>query len=247
MSSTSSHFARPSGRRLDELRPVRLTRRYTKHAEGSVLVEFGDTRVICTASVEEKVPGFLKGKGEGWLTAEYGMLPRATNTRSDREAARGKQSGRTHEIQRLIGRSLRAVFDLRLLGERTLHIDCDVIQADGGTRTAAITGGYVAAVDASRWLRERGMIENLPVRDHVAAVSVGVFGTTAILDLDYAEDSQCETDMNVVMTGHGRFVEVQGTAEGEPFTEAQMAAMMALARKGVSELVAAQKHALDEV
>ena len=247
MSTMSSSFARPSGRRPDELRPVRLTRRYTKHAEGSVLVEFGDTRVICTASVEEKVPGFLKGKGEGWLTAEYGMLPRATNTRSDREAARGKQSGRTHEIQRLIGRSLRAVFDLRLLGERTLHIDCDVIQADGGTRTAAITGGYVAAVDASRWLRERGMIENLPVRDHVAAVSVGVFGTTAILDLDYAEDSQCETDMNVVMTGHGRFVEVQGTAEGEPFTEAQMAAMMALARKGVSELVAAQKHALDEV
>jgi len=212
-----------------------------------VLVEFGDTRVLCTASVEEKVPGFLKGKGEGWLTAEYGMLPRATNTRSDREAARGKQSGRTHEIQRLIGRSLRAVFDLRLLGERTLHIDCDVIQADGGTRTAAITGGYVAAVDASRWLRERGMIENLPVRDHVAAVSVGVFEAAAILDLDYAEDSQCETDMNVVMTGHGRFVEVQGTAEGEPFTEAQMTAMMALARKGVSELVAAQKHALDEV
>ncbi len=247
MSSTSSPFARPSGRRPDELRPVRLTRRYTKHAEGSVLVEFGDTRVLCTASVEEKVPGFLKGKGEGWLTAEYGMLPRATNTRSDREAARGKQSGRTHEIQRLIGRSLRAVFDLRLLGERTLHIDCDVIQADGGTRTAAITGGYVAAVDASRWLRERGMIENLPVRDHVAAVSVGVFEAAAILDLDYAEDSQCETDMNVVMTGHGRFVEVQGTAEGEPFTEAQMAAMMALARKGVSELVAAQKHALDEV
>jgi ribonuclease PH len=247
MSSTSSPFARPSGRRPDELRPVRLTRRYTKHAEGSVLVEFGDTRVLCTASVEEKVPGFLKGKGEGWLTAEYGMLPRATNTRSDREAARGKQSGRTHEIQRLIGRSLRAVFDLRLLGERTLHIDCDVIQADGGTRTAAITGGYVAAVDASRWLRERGMIENLPVRDHVAAVSVGVFGGAAILDLDYAEDSQCETDMNVVMTGHGRFVEVQGTAEGEPFTEAQMTAMMALARKGVSELVGAQKHALDEV
>jgi ribonuclease PH len=237
---------RPSGRRADELRPVRLTRRYTKHAEGSVLVEFGDTRVLCTASVEERVPPFLKGKGEGWLTAEYGMLPRATNTRSDREAARGKQSGRTHEIQRLIGRSLRAVFDLRLLGERTLHIDCDVIQADGGTRTAAITGGYVAAVDAARWLRERGMIENLPVRDHVAAVSVGVLGSGAILDLDYAEDSQCETDMNVVMTGRGRFVEVQGTAEGEPFTDAQMHDMMALARKGIAELVAAQKHALDE-
>jgi len=212
-----------------------------------VLVEFGDTRVICTASVEEKVPAFLKGKGEGWLTAEYGMLPRATNTRSDREAARGKQSGRTHEIQRLIGRSLRAVFDLRLLGERTLHIDCDVVQADGGTRTAAITGGYVAAVDAARWLRERGMIENLPLRDQVAAVSVGVVGSTAILDLDYAEDSQCETDMNVVMTGRGRYVEVQGTAEGEPFTEAQMTAMMSLARKGIVELVAAQKHALGQV
>ncbi len=202
--------------------------------------------MLCTASVEERVPPFLKGKGEGWLTAEYGMLPRATNTRSDREAARGKQSGRTHEIQRLIGRSLRAVFDLRLLGERTLHIDCDVIQADGGTRTAAITGGYVAAVDAARWLRERGMIENLPVRDHVAAVSVGVLGSGAILDLDYAEDSQCDTDMNVVMTGRGRFVEIQGTAEGEPFTDAQMTDMMALARKGIAELVAAQKHALDE-
>jgi ribonuclease PH len=228
------------------LRAVRLTRRYTKHAEGSVLVEFGDTRVICTASVEEKVPGFLKGKGEGWLTAEYGMLPRSTNTRSDREAARGKQSGRTQEIQRLIGRSLRAVFDLKTLGERTLHIDCDVIQADGGTRTAAITGGYVAAYDAARWLRERGMIENLPVRDYVAAVSVGVYHHVAVLDLDYAEDSTCETDMNVVMTGRGGFVEVQGTAEGEPFTEAQMAAMMALARKGVSELIAAQKHVLAE-
>ncbi|MGE5713006.1 MAG: ribonuclease PH [Betaproteobacteria bacterium] len=238
--------ARPSGRRADELRTVRLTRRYTKHAEGSVLVEFGDTQVICTASVEEKVPGFLKGKGEGWLTAEYGMLPRATNTRSDREAARGKQSGRTQEIQRLIGRSLRAVFDLKALGERTLHIDCDVIQADGGTRTAAITGGYVAAVDAARWLRERGLIENLPVRDYVAAVSVGVYRHVPVLDLDYAEDSTCETDMNVVMTGRGGFVEVQGTAEGEPFTEAQMAAMMALARKGVSELIAAQKHVLGE-
>ncbi|HQR75381.1 MAG TPA: ribonuclease PH [Burkholderiaceae bacterium] len=238
--------ARPSGRRADELRTVRLTRRYTKHAEGSVLVEFGDTQVICTASVEEKVPGFLKGKGEGWLTAEYGMLPRATNTRSDREAARGKQSGRTQEIQRLIGRSLRAVFDLKTLGERTLHIDCDVIQADGGTRTAAITGGYVAAVDAARWLRERGLIENLPVRDYVAAVSVGVYRHVPVLDLDYAEDSTCETDMNVVMTGRGGFVEVQGTAEGEPFTEAQMAAMMALARKGVSELIAAQKHVLGD-
>ena len=246
MSTAVDTSARPSARRSDELRAVRLTRRYTKHAEGSVLVEFGDTQVICTASVEEKVPGFLKGKGEGWLTAEYGMLPRATNTRSDREAARGKQSGRTQEIQRLIGRSLRAVFDLKTLGERTLHIDCDVIQADGGTRTAAITGGYVAAVDAARWLRERGMIENLPVRDYVAAVSVGVYRHVPVLDLDYAEDSTCETDMNVVMTGRGGFVEVQGTAEGEPFTEAQMAAMMALARKGVSELIAAQKHVLGE-
>jgi ribonuclease PH len=246
VSTSSAYTVRPSGRRPDELRPVRLTRRYTKHAEGSVLVEFGDTRVLCTASVEERVPPFLKGKGEGWLTAEYGMLPRATHTRADREAARGKQSGRTHEIQRLIGRSLRAVFDLHLLGERTLHIDCDVIQADGGTRTAAITGGYVAAVDAARWLQGRGLIENLPVHDHVAAVSVGVYGAAPILDLDYAEDSQCETDMNVVMTGHGRFVEVQGTAEGEPFTEAQMTAMMALARQGIAELVAAQKHALDE-
>jgi ribonuclease PH len=246
MSTAVDTSARPSGRRADELRAVRLTRRYTKHAEGSVLVEFGDTRVICTASVEEKVPGFLKGKGEGWLTAEYGMLPRATNTRSDREAARGKQSGRTQEIQRLIGRSLRSVFDLKALGERTLHIDCDVIQADGGTRTAAITGGYVAAVDAARWLRERGLIEGLPVRDYVAAVSVGVYRQVPVLDLDYAEDSTCETDMNVVLTGRGGFVEVQGTAEGEPFTEVQMAAMMALARKGVAELIAAQKHVLGE-
>jgi ribonuclease PH len=246
MSTAVDTSARPSGRRADELRAVRLTRRYTKHAEGSVLVEFGDTRVICTASVEEKVPGFLKGKGEGWLTAEYGMLPRATNTRSDREAARGKQSGRTQEIQRLIGRSLRSVFDLKALGERTLHIDCDVIQADGGTRTAAITGGYVAAVDAARWLRERGLIEGLPVRDYVAAVSVGVYRQVPVLDLDYAEDSTCETDMNVVLTGRGGCVEVQGTAEGEPFTEVQMAAMMALARKGVAELIAAQKHVLGE-
>ncbi len=244
--SAATHPSRPSGRRPDELRPVRLTRRYTKHAEGSVLVEFGDTRVLCTASVEERVPAFLKGKGEGWLTAEYGMLPRATHTRGEREAARGKQSGRTHEIQRLIGRSLRSVFDLRLLGERTLHIDCDVLQADGGTRTAAITGGYVAAADAARWLQQRGLAEALPLRDHVAAVSVGIVDAVPVLDLDYAEDSACETDMNVVMTGQGRFVEVQGTAEGEPFTEAQMAAMMALAKKGIAELVAAQKRALGE-
>jgi ribonuclease PH len=244
MSPLSPHALRPSGRRPDELRSIRLTRRYTRHAEGSVLVEFGDTRVICNASVEEKVPAFLKGKGEGWLTAEYGMLPRATHTRSDREAARGKQGGRTLEIQRLIGRSLRAVFDLHTLGERTLHLDCDVIQADGGTRTAAITGAYVAAVDAARWLRERGLIENLPMLDHVAAVSVGIVGRTAVLDLDYAEDSICETDMNVVMSGRGGFVEVQGTAEGEPFDEAQLSEMLALARKGITELVEAQKHAL---
>jgi ribonuclease PH len=235
---------RPSGRRHDELRAVRIVRGYTKHAEGSVLIEFGDTRVICTASVEEKVPTFLKGKGQGWLTAEYGMLPRATGSRTDREAARGKQSGRTQEIQRLIGRSLRAVFDLARLGERTLHIDCDVIQADGGTRTAAITGGFIAAYDAVRWLRARGAIDNLPVTDFVAAVSVGIVAHEPVLDLDYAEDSGCETDMNVVMTGSGGLVEVQGTAEGHPFTQEQLDAMLALARKGVAELIAAQKHAL---
>ena len=235
---------RPSGRRHDELRPVRLTRSYTKHAEGSVLVEFGDTRVLCTASVEERVPAFLKGKGQGWLTAEYGMLPRSTNTRSDREAARGKQSGRTQEIQRLIGRSLRAVFDLNALGERTITIDCDVLQADGGTRTAAITGGFVAAYDAARWLRERGMVENLAASDFVAAVSVGVFQGTAVLDLDYVEDASCQTDMNVVMTGTGGFVEVQGTAEGKPFSADELGSLLALARKGIGELVIAQRHAL---
>ena len=240
-----TEMQRPSGRRHDELRPVRLTRKYTRHAEGSVLVEFGDTKVICTASVEEKVPPFLKGKGQGWMTAEYGMLPRSTNTRSDREAARGKQSGRTQEIQRLIGRSLRSVVDLPGLGERTIHIDCDVIQADGGTRTAAITGGFVAAYDAVRWLRERGMIEKLPVLDYVAAVSVGVFQGTPLLDLDYVEDSACETDMNVVMTGSGGFVEVQGTAEGKPFTREQMDTLLELARRGITSLLAAQKKALE--
>ena len=238
--------ARPSGRAPDQLRTVRITRGYTRHAEGSVLVEFGHTKVICTASVEDKVPGFLKGQGKGWLTAEYGMLPRATHTRSDREAARGKQSGRTQEIQRLIGRSLRAVFDLERLGERTLQIDCDVIQADGGTRTAAITGAFVAAADAVRWLQARGRLEANPVRDHVAAVSVGVVGGVPVLDLDYDEDSGCDTDMNVVMTGAGGFVEIQGTAEGEPFTEAQMNALMALAKQGITELVALQKAALEE-
>jgi ribonuclease PH len=239
-----TEMKRPSDRRPDELRPVRLTRGYTRHAEGSVLVEFGDTRVLCTASVEERVPPFLKGKGQGWLTAEYGMLPRSTNTRSEREAARGKQSGRTQEIQRLIGRSLRAVFDLVALGERTITIDCDVIQADGGTRTAAITGGFVAAYDAGRWLRERGMVEKLAATDFVAAISVGVFQGLPVLDLDYVEDASCQTDMNVVMTGSGGFVEVQGTAEGKPFSAEEMQSMLALARKGIGELVAAQRHAL---
>jgi ribonuclease PH len=240
-----TEMQRPSGRRHDELRPVRLTRNYTKHAEGSVLVEFGDTKVICTASVDEKVPPFLKGKGQGWVTAEYGMLPRSTNTRSDREAARGKQSGRTQEIQRLIGRSLRSVFDLAALGERTLQIDCDVIQADGGTRTAAITGGFVAAYDAIRWLRARGAIETLPVLDFVAAISVGVFQGVPLLDLDYVEDSACETDMNVVMTGRGGFVEVQGTAEGKPFSREEMDTLLELARQGITSLLAAQKRALE--
>ncbi len=240
----TTEMQRPSGRRHDELRPVRLTRHYTKHAEGSVLVEFGDTKVICTASVDEKVPPFLKGKGQGWVTAEYGMLPRSTNTRSDREAARGKQSGRTQEIQRLIGRSLRSVFDLAALGERTIQVDCDVIQADGGTRTASITGGFVAAYDAVRWLRERGMIENVPVVDYIAAVSVGMFQGAPLLDLDYLEDSTCETDMNVVMTGSGGFVEVQGTAEGKPFTREELDRLLELARQGIASLVAAQKNAL---
>jgi len=240
-----TEMQRPSGRRHDELRPVRLTRNYTRHAEGAVLVEFGDTKVICTASVDEKVPPFLKGKGQGWMTAEYGMLPRATNTRSDREAARGKQSGRTQEIQRLIGRSLRSVFDLAALGERTIQIDCDVIQADGGTRTASITGAFVAAYDAVRWLRARGLIERLPVLDFVAAVSVGVYRGVPLLDLDYLEDSACETDMNVVMTGAGGFVEVQGTAEGKPFTREQMDTLLELAREGITSLVAAQKRALE--
>ena len=237
-------MARPSNRQFDELREVRITRAYTKHAEGSVLVEFGDTKVLCTASVEEKVPGFLRGQGRGWLTAEYGMLPRATNTRTEREAARGKQSGRTQEIQRLIGRSLRAVADLSLLGERTIQIDCDVLQADGGTRTAGITGAYVAVHDAVALLLRRGLIANSPLRDFVAAVSVGVFQGTPALDLDYAEDSACDTDMNVVMTGSGGFVEVQGTAEGAPFSRDQMDALLLLAQTGIAQLVVRQKQAL---
>jgi ribonuclease PH len=235
---------RAAGRRADELRLVRLTRAYTRHAEGSVLVEFGDTRVLCTVSIEDKVPAFLKGRGSGWLTAEYGMLPRATGTRNDREAARGKQGGRTQEIQRLIGRSLRSVVDLRELGERTLVVDCDVIQADGGTRTASITGAFVALHDALNWLRERGGLSRLPIRDFVAAVSVGVHDGAALLDLDYAEDSSCETDMNVVMTGSGAFVEVQATAEGAPFSAQQMEQMLGLARVGITDLVRAQKTAL---
>jgi ribonuclease PH len=235
---------RAGGRRADQFRPVRLTRRYTRHAEGSVLVEFGDTRVICTASVEDKVPPFLKGRGQGWVTAEYGMLPRATHTRGEREAARGKQSGRTLEIQRLIGRSLRAVVDLAALGERSIQIDCDVIQADGGTRTAAITGSYVALHDALTGLKGRGLLAQWPLRDAVAAVSVGLRAGAALLDLDYAEDAGCETDMNVVMTGNGGFVEVQGTAEGAPFTAAQMQQMLALAQLGIGELLQLQRQAL---
>jgi ribonuclease PH len=235
---------RSGGRSADELRPVRLTRGYTRHAEGSVLVEFGDTKVLCTASVEGRVPGFLRDKGRGWVTAEYGMLPRATHTRGDREAARGKQSGRTQEIQRLIGRALRAVIDLPALGENTIHVDCDVLQADGGTRTASITGAFVAVHDALGWMRGKGMIATLPVKDFVAAVSVGLHQGNALLDLDYAEDSECQTDMNVVMTGAGRFVEVQGTAEGEPFARAELDKLLALAARGISELVAQQRRAL---
>jgi ribonuclease PH len=235
---------RQSGRRADELRPVRLQRRYTKHAEGSVLVQFGDTHVLCTASVEERVPPFLRETGRGWVTAEYGMLPRATNTRTDREAARGKQSGRTQEIQRLIGRSLRAVIDLAALGPRSIQVDCDVLQADGGTRTAAITGAFVAVHDALSFLKSRNLIATLPIRDFVAAVSVGMHEGAAVLDLDYAEDSKCDTDMNVVMTGAGRFVEMQGTAEGAPFSRAEADQLLALAERGIAELVAHQRRAL---
>ena len=235
---------RPSGRRPDELRAVRIQRAFTLHAEGSVLVEFGETRVLCTASVEERVPPFLKESGRGWVTAEYGMLPRSTNTRMDREAARGKQSGRTQEIQRLIGRSLRAVTDLAALGERTLKIDCDVLQADGGTRCASITGACVAVADAIAWCRNRGLIVADPMRDFVGAVSVGIVGGVPVLDLDYGEDSGCDTDMNVVMTGRGGFVELQGTAEGAPFSRDEMDALVALASAGIRDIVAAQKAAL---
>jgi ribonuclease PH len=237
-------FQRSSGRRADQLRPVSIERGFTRHAEGSVLVSFGDTRVLCTASVEDKVPPHKRGSGEGWLTAEYGMLPRATHTRGDREAARGKQSGRTQEIQRLIGRSMRCVFDLTLLGERTISLDCDVLQADGGTRTAAITGAYVAAADAVTWLLAKGKIERSPIKDAVAAVSVGIVSGTPLLDLEYVEDAACDTDMNVVMTASGGFVELQGTAEGATFSRLEMDALLALAAKGIGELVEAQRRAL---
>ena len=235
---------RPSLRANNELRPIEMIRHYTKHAEGSVLVKFGDTHVLCTASVEEKVPGFLKGKNQGWVTAEYGMLPRSTDSRMDREAARGKQSGRTQEIQRLIGRSLRAIIDLNKLGERSIHIDCDVIQADGGTRTASITGAYVALQDAVSFLLSKGLITESPLKDSVAAISVGVYQGAAVLDLDYIEDSDCDTDMNVVMTGNGGFVEVQGTAEGEPFQRAEMDAMLDLAAHGIKQLISKQQSVL---
>ena len=235
---------RPSQRAADQLRAVRLTRNFTRHAEGSVLVEMGDTRVLCNATVEESVPGFLKGKGQGWVTAEYGMLPRSTHTRTAREAAKGKQTGRTQEIQRLIGRALRAVFDLKALGERQITLDCDVLQADGGTRCASITGAWVALYEACEKLVQASKLPENPVRDHVAAVSVGIYEGTPVLDLDYPEDSACDTDMNVVMTGSGGIVEIQGTAEGEPFTRPQMNMLVDLAEAGIRQLVAAQERAL---
>jgi len=237
-------YRRTGGRAHDALRAVTIERGCLLHAEGSALVSFGATRVLCTASVEEKVPPHKRGSGQGWVTAEYGMLPRATHTRSEREAAKGKQSGRTQEIQRLIGRSLRSVFDLAALGERTIQLDCDVLQADGGTRTAAITGAYVAAHDAVAWLLGQGRIAASPIRDAVAAVSVGIVQGRPLLDLDYEEDASCDTDMNVVMSGAGGFVEVQGTAEGAPFTRPQMDALLALAARGIGELVALQRRAL---
>jgi len=237
-------YARSGARAADQLRPVRITRGYTIHAEGSVLIEFGNTRVLCTASVEEKVPPHKRGSGEGWVTAEYGMLPRSTHTRSDREAARGKQSGRTQEIQRLIGRSMRTIFDLKKLGERTIQLDCDVLQADGGTRTAAITGAFVAAQDAVNFLLASGKLKESPIIASVAAISVGIVQGTPLLDLEYTEDAACDTDMNVVMTGAGHFVEVQGTAEGAAFSRAEMDTLLALADKGIGELIVLQQQAL---
>ncbi len=235
---------RPSGRRADQLRPVKITRRYTRHAEGAVLVEFGDTKVICTASVTSGVPRFMKGEGRGWITAEYGMLPRSTGTRMDRESARGKQVGRTVEIQRLIGRSLRAAVDLKKMGENTITIDCDVIQADGGTRTASITGACVALADAISYMQQKKMCADNPLTRMVASVSVGIYDGMPVLDLDYPEDSTAETDMNVVMGEDGGFIEIQGTAEGAPFTEDQFNAMLSLAKKGIADLVRVQKFAL---
>jgi ribonuclease PH len=240
-----SQVTRPSARSVTALRTISFTRHYTKHAEGSVLVQFGDTKLICTASIEEKVPGFLKGRGQGWLTAEYGMLPRSTHTRMDREAAKGKQSGRTQEIQRLIGRSLRAAFDLEAFGERTLHLDCDVIQADGGTRTAAISGAMVAAYDAFSKLLEKGVISAIPVKHFVAAISVGVYQGVPVLDLDYLEDSNCDTDMNVVMNEQGHFIEVQGTAEGAAFDRKGLNDLLDLADAGIRDIIAKQKQALE--
>jgi len=242
MTSTTPYVRNRRGN--DQLREVRITRSFTCHAEGSVLIEFGQTQVLCTCSVLEKVPPHQKGSGEGWVTAEYGMLPRATHTRSDREAAKGKQSGRTQEIQRLIGRSLRAVFDLKKLGERTLHLDCDVLQADGGTRTASITGAFIAAQDAVNLLIKSGKLTESPITQSVAAISVGLLGDQALLDLEYTEDSVCDTDMNVVMTGEGHFIEVQGTAEGAAFTRTQMNTLLDLAQKGILELIQMQNKAL---
>lgn len=241
-----TEYSRSGARAADQLRPVRITRNYTMHAEGSVLIEFGNTKVLCTASVEERVPPHKRGSGEGWVTAEYGMLPRATHIRSDREATKGKQSGRTQEIQRLIGRSLRAIFDLKKLGERTIQLDCDVIQADGGTRTAAITGAFVAAQDAVNGLLQAGKITESPITAAVAAISVGIVQGTPVLDLEYTEDSACDTDMNVVMTGAGHFVEVQGTAEGVAFSRTEMDQLLSLAEKGITELMALQQQALSK-
>ncbi|MRJ41639.1 MULTISPECIES: ribonuclease PH [Idiomarina] len=235
---------RPSGRTAQQIRPVTITRNFTRHAEGSVLIEFGDTKVLCTASVDRNVPRFLKGKGQGWVTAEYGMLPRSTHTRMDREAARGKQGGRTVEIQRLIGRSLRACVDMTALGENTITIDCDVLQADGGTRTASITGACVALVDALNWMRKDGLVKTNPLKGLVAAVSVGMYEGNPVADLDYPEDSKAETDMNVVMTEAGKFIEIQGTAEGEPFSSEEMNAMLDLAKHAIRELMDLQKQAL---
>ncbi len=246
MSASTRTVGRPSGRAADQLRDVRFTRKFTRHAEGSVLVEFGDTRVLCTASVEESLPPFLRGKGQGWVTAEYGMLPRATHSRSVREAAKGQQSGRTQEIQRLIGRALRAVVDLKALGERTITIDCDVLQADGGTRTAAITGAYLALFDAVEVLINRRVLKGNPIHAQVAAVSVGIYNGVPVLDLDYAEDSAAETDMNVVMNNGGAFVEVQGTAEGHAFRRHELDELLNLAASGIGRLISLQSTALEE-